>query len=63
MSIVIVVMIAGWTTTLAMIGFFALKESGKLLKIRERVALWLAGLAAVVRPGEEDLDPESESAA
>jgi hypothetical protein len=34
-------MIGGWSTWCALIGFYALDESGKLLKIRRRIALWL----------------------
>ncbi len=41
MSVVVMLMIGGWTTTLCMFAFCALKESGKLLKIRRRMALWL----------------------
>jgi len=41
MSIVVIVMIFGWSTCFAMFGFCALKESGKLLNVRRRVALWL----------------------
>ena len=41
MSIVVMLMIFGWSASLAMFAFFALKESGKLLKIRRRMALWL----------------------
>ena len=41
MSIVVMLMIFGWSTTFAMVGFCALKDSGKLLKIRRSVALWL----------------------
>lgn len=41
MSVVVMLMIFGWTTFIGMIGFHALKESGKLLKIRRRLALWV----------------------
>lgn len=41
MSIVVMLMIFGWSTCFAMIGFCALKDSGKLLKIRRSMALWL----------------------
>jgi len=41
MSLVVKLMIGGWTGTLAMIGFCALNESGKLLNIRKRLASWL----------------------
>jgi hypothetical protein len=41
MSLVMKLMIGGWATTLAMIGVCALNESGKLFKIRKRIASWL----------------------
>ena len=63
MSIVVMLMIGGWVTTFAMYGFFALDESGKLLEIREHVALWLETLAAQVRMPEEGLQAEREDAA
>jgi len=56
MSIVVMLMIGGWISTLAMIGFCALKESGQLLQIRRRMAHWLHSPApAVVRMPEEGL--------
>jgi hypothetical protein len=41
MSVVVKLMIFGWCTTFAMIGICALNQSGKLLKIRKRIASWL----------------------
>lgn len=41
MSVVVMLMIFGWSTFFAMIGFYALKESGKLQSFRRSVALWL----------------------
>jgi hypothetical protein len=41
MSLVVKLMIGGWTGTLVMIGFCALNESGKLFPIRKRLASWL----------------------
>jgi len=41
MSLVVKLMIGGWTTTLAMIGVCALHQSGKLFKICKRLASWL----------------------
>ena len=41
MSIVVILMIGGWTSTLLMIGACALHESGKLRHLRRRTALWL----------------------
>jgi len=46
MSTVVMLMIFGWSATLGMIGFCALKESGKLLRIRRQIALWLYSPAA-----------------
>jgi hypothetical protein len=63
MSIVDGVMIGGWTTAVAMIGFCALHESGKLLKIRIRIAFWLETAANLVRPRAESLQPERENLA
>ncbi|MGD0272001.1 MAG: hypothetical protein ABSB14_23245 [Candidatus Sulfotelmatobacter sp.] len=40
MSIVVMIIIAGWLLTCAMIGCCALNESGKLAEIRERIAAW-----------------------
>jgi hypothetical protein len=62
MSVVTEVIIGGWTTALAMFGFFALNESGKLLKIRKNVASWLESAAAVVR-ADENLKVGREDAA
>jgi hypothetical protein len=63
MSLVVKLMIGGWATTVAMIGFCALHESGKLHKIRERIALWLESSAALVRPAGEGLQPDRENLA
>ena len=41
MSRFAMLMIGGWASTFAMVGFYALSESGKLLQIRNRIALWL----------------------
>ncbi len=41
MSVVVMLMIFGWSTFFAMTAFYALKESGKLLRLRRSVALWL----------------------
>jgi len=41
MSTVVMLMIFGWSATLGMIGFCALKESGKLSGVRRQIALWL----------------------
>ncbi|MGA9511141.1 MAG: hypothetical protein WBV55_21140 [Candidatus Sulfotelmatobacter sp.] len=41
MSPFVKLMIAGWTTAIAMIGCCALYQSGSLLKICKRIALWL----------------------
>jgi hypothetical protein len=49
MSVVVMLMIGGWTTTICMFAFCALKESGKLLRIRRRMALWLDASVAAQR--------------
>jgi hypothetical protein len=56
-------MIGGWTTALAMFGFLALNESGKLLRIRRGMAGWLESAAAVVRASEESLQQDRGVAA
>ena len=45
MSIVLKLIIAGWVTTFVMVGVCALNESGKLLRIHERLGWWLKTLA------------------
>ncbi|MFZ0956431.1 MAG: hypothetical protein WAN60_08815 [Candidatus Sulfotelmatobacter sp.] len=59
MSLFAKLMIAGWASTFVMFGFYALSESGKLLKIRERIASWLE--ADETR--ESELQVEVEKAA
>jgi len=63
MSLFVNLMVGGWTLAIAMIGFFALNESGKLLKIRKRMAAWLETSAATVAMPKESLHPENEDAA
>jgi hypothetical protein len=41
MSRFLMLMIGGWASTFAMVGFYALSESGKLLEIRKHIASWL----------------------
>jgi len=41
MSLIQLLIIGGWSSTGALIGFYALKESGTLLKMRVRLAEWL----------------------
>ncbi len=62
MSLFVTLMIGGWTTAIAVIGFFALKESGQLLRIHKRIGLWLEDSTAPVRRPEEGLQPERENA-
>ena len=45
MSVIAKLIIGGWATTLVMFGFWALAESGKLLKIRESIKSWLKNRA------------------
>lgn len=52
MSVVTEVIIGGWTTTFAMFAFLALKESGKLLRIRQSIASRLELAASWVRASE-----------
>jgi hypothetical protein len=54
MSIVVMLMIFGWSASIAMIGFYALKESGKLLEIRRRLALWLDNTLTPAVVGSEE---------
>jgi hypothetical protein len=63
MSLFVRLMIVGWLTTFAMIGFCALAESGKLLKIRKRLAAWLEGPAIVVGTPDQDLPSEDQNVA
>jgi hypothetical protein len=66
MSIVTAVTIGGWTTAFAMFAFFALSESGKLLRIRQSVASLLESAAAAVRDevrANESLEASREDAA
>jgi hypothetical protein len=41
MSPFVKLMIGSWSSAIALIGYFALKESGVLLQICRRVVLWL----------------------
>ncbi|MGA8619723.1 MAG: hypothetical protein WB660_14550 [Candidatus Sulfotelmatobacter sp.] len=62
MSLFMKLMIGEWTTALALFGFCALNESGKLLKIRKRIALWLEN-SAPVRTPEENLESAQQNVA
>jgi hypothetical protein len=65
MSLVVILMIGGWSATVLMIGVCALNEAGKLRTIRRCVALWLletSAAASVIEPGE-GLQPERENIA
>ena len=59
MSLFVKLMIGGWSSAIAMIGYFALKESGVLLQIRRRVLLRLETEHAP----EESVFPKREDAA
>ena len=61
MSFVVMLMIGGWLATLSMIGFCALKESGKLVEIHKRIGLWLETSAPQFRMPEERLRAEMRS--
>ncbi len=64
MSLFAKLMISGWLTTFAMIGYCAACESGKLLRLRKRIGWWLNTLKTPLAgtPGE-GLQPESEDLA
>jgi hypothetical protein len=48
MSPVVKLMIGGWLATFAMIGFCALAESGKLVKLEIRLVSWLESLLEIM---------------
>jgi hypothetical protein len=48
--------IGGWSVTFAMIGFYALQQSARLIKLRRRIARWLEPSAS-----PEIRTPEGES--
>jgi len=56
MSLMWELIIGGWSATFAMIGFYALQESGRLLDLRRRIARWLEPSAS-----PEVRMPEGES--
>jgi len=64
MSLVAKLMIGGWITTLTMIGFCALNESGKLHKIGKRIRLWLETLAPAARSSNptQEMRPDGRQA-
>jgi|HubBroStandDraft_2_1064218.scaffolds.fasta_scaffold1105663_1 hypothetical protein len=64
MSLFPKLMIGGWLTTFAMIGYCAACESGRLVRLRERIEWWLDTLKTpVADTPEEGLQPEFEEAA
>ncbi len=63
MSLFVTLMIGGWTTAIAMIGFYALKESGQLLKIHKRIGVWLGNSAPRLSMSEPSMQPDREDAA
>lgn len=62
MSLVVMLMIGGWVATLSVIGFCALNESGKLLKMHKRMGLWLETSAPQFRMPEEGVRAERSDA-
>jgi len=58
MSLFVKLMIASWTIAIAMVGCCALRQSGKLLKIRKRMASWRE--TSATRTSEGSLEAESE---
>ncbi len=64
MSLFAKLMIGGWTSAIAMSGFCALDASGKLIRVRRRMASWLdPSDRAVVRTSGEMLETEPRNAA
>lgn len=62
MSLVMKLIIGGWFSTFAIIGVCALNESGKLLKFRQRLTLWLRAPDALsTLAPDESLQPESNN--
>jgi len=59
MSRFVMIMIAGWVATGAVIGCFALWESGMLCEMRERMALWRETSAAAEAVVSDDNGLES----
>jgi hypothetical protein len=63
MSIIVMLMIGGWSATLSMIAVCALNESGKLRQIRRHTALWIdSSLRAAAPAPEENLGREVANA-
>lgn len=58
MSVFAMLMIGGWSAAIAMFGFCALKESGKLLEIHKRIGLWLETSTARLTIVQVDRQPE-----
>jgi hypothetical protein len=55
MSIVIMLMIGGWITTLSMVCVCGLKESGKLLRMRQRMAARLDSSVVASVPASPEI--------
>jgi hypothetical protein len=62
MSLVVKLIIGGWSAWFALIAFYALDESGKVLRVRRRIALWLEPTPDVMMQ-ERDLQGEAKDAA
>jgi hypothetical protein len=63
MSIIVMLIIGGWSATLSMIAVCALNESGKLHKIRRHAALWIdSSLHAAAPASEKNLGREVANA-
>jgi hypothetical protein len=64
MFLFVKLMISGWLTTFAMIGYCAACESGSLLRLRKRIGWWLGTLkTAVAGTPAKGLQSESEDLA
>jgi hypothetical protein len=59
----VVLIIGEWATAAGVIGFFALKESGKLLQISKRIGLWVDAPTARLSITERSSPTEDEEAA
>ena len=63
MSVVVMLMMGGWIATLSMVGVCALHESGRLFKLRRRIALWLLETSSEqIRSAEKGFQAERGNA-
>lgn len=62
MSIIVMLIIGGWSATLSMIAVCALKESGKLRQVRRDTALWIDSSLRAAVPASEETEREVANA-